>query len=189
MTRTHLTGLDLSYHASGLPDRDAYLTTVATCLSDGMPGDLTGWNDLDRRRTPRFWFNEAEAYRIYGALAAVIDEHPLVVHRRAHPDAEPVRRVSDCISDRAFRSGRVYRDLFVPMPAGSPVGPYEKIDAALNDGIAGPDNLIQTITGDLGIPINHYVELQFDGPLSPGLMRPPGSEDYLYVIMPIRVAM
>jgi LCP family protein required for cell wall assembly len=55
------------------------------------------------------------------------------------------------------------RDLFLPMPAGSPVGPYQKIDAALNDGAAGPDNLIETITDDLGIPINHYVELEFDG--------------------------
>jgi len=33
------------------------------------------------------------------------------------------------------------------------------------------------------------VELQFDGPLSPGLIRTPESDDYLYVIMPIRVAM
>ena len=55
------------------------------------------------------------------------------------------------------------RDLFVPMPAGSPVGPYQKIDAALNDGVNGPDNLIQAITNDLGIPINHYIELKFDG--------------------------
>lgn len=55
------------------------------------------------------------------------------------------------------------RDLFVPMPAGSPVGAYQKIDAALNDGINGPDNLIQAITDDLGIPINHYIELKFDG--------------------------
>jgi LCP family protein required for cell wall assembly len=55
------------------------------------------------------------------------------------------------------------RDLFVPMPPGSPVGPYEKIDAALNDGADGPDNLIQAITGDLGIPINHFIELTFDG--------------------------
>ena len=44
-----------------------------------------------------------------------------------------------------------------------PSGSYQKIDAALNDGAAGPDNLIQTITNDLGIPINHYVELKFDG--------------------------
>jgi LCP family protein required for cell wall assembly len=55
------------------------------------------------------------------------------------------------------------RDLFVPMPAGSQVGPYEKIDAALNDGKNGPDNLIQAITDDLGIPINHFIELTFDG--------------------------
>jgi LCP family protein required for cell wall assembly len=55
------------------------------------------------------------------------------------------------------------RDLFVPMPAGSPVGPYEKIDAALNDGKNGPDNLIQAITDDLGIPINHFIELTFEG--------------------------
>ncbi len=55
------------------------------------------------------------------------------------------------------------RDLFVPMPAGSGVGPYEKIDAALNDGNNGPDNLIQAITDDLGIPINHFIELTFDG--------------------------
>jgi DNA polymerase III subunit beta len=33
------------------------------------------------------------------------------------------------------------------------------------------------------------VELLFDGPLSPGLIRPPDSERYLYVIMPVRVAM
>ena len=55
------------------------------------------------------------------------------------------------------------RDLFVPMPPGSPVGSYQKIDAALNDGTKGPDNLIQAITDDLGIPINHYVEVNFDG--------------------------
>jgi LCP family protein required for cell wall assembly len=55
------------------------------------------------------------------------------------------------------------RDLFLPMPAGSPVGPFQKVDAALNDGVNGPDNLIQAITADLGIPINHYIELNFDG--------------------------
>jgi LCP family protein required for cell wall assembly len=55
------------------------------------------------------------------------------------------------------------RDLFLPMPPNSPVGPYQKIDAALNDGGNGPDNLIQAITNDLGIPINHYMELDFDG--------------------------
>ncbi|MHB1534099.1 MAG: LCP family protein [Acidimicrobiales bacterium] len=55
------------------------------------------------------------------------------------------------------------RDLFVPMPPGSPVGAYQKIDAALNDGAMGPDNLIRTITDDLGIKINHFIEVKFNG--------------------------
>jgi LCP family protein required for cell wall assembly len=52
------------------------------------------------------------------------------------------------------------RDLFVPLPAHSMAGSVGKIDAALND---GPNNLITAITDDLGIPINHYIEINFDG--------------------------
>ena len=32
-------------------------------------------------------------------------------------------------------------------------------------------------------------ELQLDGPLSPGVVKAPGSDEYVYVIMPVRVAM
>ncbi|MCL4422577.1 MAG: LCP family protein [Actinobacteria bacterium] len=48
------------------------------------------------------------------------------------------------------------RDLFLPIP-----GTYNanRVDSALN---AGPQRLVQTIEDDLGIPINHYVELNFD---------------------------
>jgi LCP family protein required for cell wall assembly len=52
------------------------------------------------------------------------------------------------------------RDLFVPLPPHSAAGPVGKIDGALND---GPNNLITTITDDLGIPINHYINVNFDG--------------------------
>ena len=52
------------------------------------------------------------------------------------------------------------RDLFVPMPPHSMVGSVGKIDAALND---GPEQLVEAITNDLGIPINHYVSINFDG--------------------------
>ncbi len=41
----------------------------------------------------------------------------------------------------------------------------------------------------LSVMDGDQVEFQFDGPLSPGLMKPPGSDEYLYVIMPVRVAM
>jgi DNA polymerase-3 subunit beta len=33
------------------------------------------------------------------------------------------------------------------------------------------------------------VQLSFNGPLSPGVIRPVGSDDYLCIIMPVRVPM
>ena len=68
--------------------------------------------------------------------------------------------------DPKARTGSVLsipRDLFEAMPPGTPSGPYEKIDSALNDGANGPANLITAIQDDLGIPINHYVEVNFCG--------------------------
>jgi DNA polymerase-3 subunit beta len=41
----------------------------------------------------------------------------------------------------------------------------------------------------LGVMDTEQVELRFDGPLSPGVIKAPGSEDYRYIIMPVRVAM
>jgi LCP family protein required for cell wall assembly len=55
------------------------------------------------------------------------------------------------------------RDLFASMPKGNVSGPYEKIDAALNNGANGPNDLIAAIHQDFGIPINHYVEVNFTG--------------------------
>jgi LCP family protein required for cell wall assembly len=55
------------------------------------------------------------------------------------------------------------RDLFSAMPANSPVGSYQKMDAALNDGSDGANNLAAAIEDDLGIPINHFIELNFNG--------------------------
>ena len=48
------------------------------------------------------------------------------------------------------------RDLFVP---NARVDGANKIDAALYN---GPDQLVKAIQEDFGIPINHYVELNFD---------------------------
>ncbi|MBV9040860.1 MAG: LCP family protein [Acidimicrobiia bacterium] len=52
------------------------------------------------------------------------------------------------------------RDLFVPLPPHSVAGPVGKIDAALND---GPEHLVEAVSGNLGIPIDHYVSINFDG--------------------------
>ncbi|MGH3601222.1 MAG: LCP family protein, partial [Pseudonocardiaceae bacterium] len=59
-----------------------------------------------------------------------------------------------------FASGRFVSSARCP---STPAGRGGQIDAALNAGAQGPDNLIETITSDFGIPINHYVGLNFDG--------------------------
>ncbi|HWC38549.1 MAG TPA: LCP family protein [Acidimicrobiales bacterium] len=48
------------------------------------------------------------------------------------------------------------RDTFMPIPGTDQA---TRVDAALN---SGPQRLIETIQDDLGIPINHFVELNFD---------------------------
>lgn len=118
MARTPLTELDLSYHTDGLPDRDTYLTVASACLGEALPGDLRAWRSVDLANpSVKTWFNEANTYRMPDVVHSVIAEHPVVAHRLTHPDAEPVLRVSDCVSDRVFRSGRVYHELFVPVNA------------------------------------------------------------------------
>jgi DNA polymerase-3 subunit beta len=41
----------------------------------------------------------------------------------------------------------------------------------------------------LSVVDHDVVQLQLDGPLSPGLIKMPDSDEYLYVLMPVRVAM
>lgn len=93
--------------------------------------------------------SEAQHFGSPQALAGSLSDVIMIMH------LDPAKNTASLLS--------IPRDLFVPMPPGSPVGPYQKIDAALNDGKNGPDNLIQAITTDFGIPINHFVELEFDG--------------------------
>jgi LCP family protein required for cell wall assembly len=52
------------------------------------------------------------------------------------------------------------RDLWVDIPGNSDVSGMNRINAAFD---SGPDLLIQTIEQDLGIPINHYVSVNFPG--------------------------
>jgi LCP family protein required for cell wall assembly len=52
------------------------------------------------------------------------------------------------------------RDTYVPMPAGSNLGPAQKINTAFNN---GPATLIQTIQETFGIKIAHFVVIDFEG--------------------------
>jgi len=80
-----------------------------------------------------------------GTLADII----MVLH------LDPVNKTASLLS--------IPRDLFSPMPTGSPVGPFQKIDAALNDGQGGPNNLVAAVEQDYGIPVNGFIELNFNG--------------------------
>ncbi|MDA8186190.1 MAG: LCP family protein [Actinomycetota bacterium] len=48
------------------------------------------------------------------------------------------------------------RDLFLPIPGTTQAN---RVDSALN---FGPQRLVQTVEDDLGIPINHFIELNFN---------------------------
>jgi DNA polymerase III subunit beta len=65
--------------------------------------------------------------------------------------------------------------------------------AELDAAVEGPEVQIafnaRYVLDALSVIDCDQVELRFDGPLSPGLISQPSSEDYLYVIMPVRVAM
>ena len=102
-------------------------------------------NETRQGLTPQQQVQFGSSLTYSGTLADIM----MVLH------LDPANRTASVLS--------IPRDLFVPMPAGSPVGPYQKMDAALNDGTEGPDNLVNAVQEDLGIPINHFVELNFNG--------------------------
>ena len=52
------------------------------------------------------------------------------------------------------------RDLWVDIPGNSDVAGMNRINAAFD---SGPDLLVQTIEQDLGIPVNHYMSVNFPG--------------------------
>jgi LCP family protein required for cell wall assembly len=52
------------------------------------------------------------------------------------------------------------RDLWVNIPGNSDVAGMNRINAAFD---TGPDLLVQTIEQDLGVPVNHYMSVNFPG--------------------------
>jgi len=102
-------------------------------------------NETRQGLTPQQQLQYGSSLTYSGTLADIM----MILH------LDPVNHTASILS--------VPRDLFAPMPANSPVGSYQKLDAALNDGSDGPNNLVQAVEDDLGIPINHFIELNFNG--------------------------
>ncbi len=134
-----------------VPGRDL---TPTSAQPNGLPagsGGLQPENILLIGNETRLGLTPAEQKQFGSSLiyTGQLADIMMVLH------LDPVSRTASIIS--------IPRDLFAPMPSGSPVGAYQKIDAALNDGTNGPDNLVKAIQDDLGIPINHFIELNFNG--------------------------
>jgi LCP family protein required for cell wall assembly len=98
---------------------------------------------------------EASQFGSSSLVAGARSDVTMILH------LDPVKNSASLLS--------IPRDLFVSMPPNSVAGPYGKIDGALNGtngspgGADGPNTLIAAIQDSLGIPINHYVEINFDG--------------------------
>lgn len=64
-----------------------------------------------------------------------------------------------------------------------------EVDAAVEGGEIQIAFNARYVLDALGVIGDEKVELQFNGQLSPGLIKSPAGDDYIYVIMPVRVAM
>jgi LCP family protein required for cell wall assembly len=136
--------------AAGLTPDGHYVgsgTVPANTGADGLKPEniLLIGNETRQGLTPQ----EQESYGASLTHSGTLADIMMILH------LDPTTRTASILS--------IPRDLFSPMPAGSVVGPYQKMDAALNNGADGPDNLARAVQQDLGIPINHFIELNFNG--------------------------
>jgi DNA-binding CsgD family transcriptional regulator len=127
MVANVLNATDLSYQLDELPDCDSYLNAAASCLRGALAGDQVAWNNFAVARhsadirfdTPDVnnWSEALLAAMSNETLFALMEEHPLLRRYLAHPDHMAPLRISDCMSDRKWRSSGLYSELFVPLGA------------------------------------------------------------------------
>jgi LCP family protein required for cell wall assembly len=99
-----------------------------------------------------------EAAQFGSADPAACARNPSTCVQGARSDVTMILHLDPVTASASLLS--IPRDLFVPLPPHSVAGSVGKIDGALND---SPDNLIAAINNVLGIPINHFINVNFDG--------------------------
>ncbi len=103
----------------------------------------------------------AENFLVVGvdSAAGLDPDDPLVAQRSAigglRSDTMMVLRVDPAAARASLLS--LPRDLFVPIPGAG----TRKLNAAVQ--IGGPELLVETVQDYLGIPVNHYVQVDFAG--------------------------
>jgi DNA-binding CsgD family transcriptional regulator len=112
--------LYLSYCLSDVSDRSAYLCAASAALAALVPGDSVGWvgAHLKTGAVEICGFPpESSRPEIVEAVARTRHVHPMLVAYSANLNDLSPRRISDLISERAWRSHQVYGEVFVPLAA------------------------------------------------------------------------
>ena len=119
MDRRGNLALRLSYDLAGITDRGAYLDAMIQSLGMIFPSDSNGWvgahlvtHEIEMRGT-----NGSDKPEYAEGLIRNAKSLPMFVSY-LHPsgDINP-RRISDILSDRAWRNHPLYSEMFVPLGA------------------------------------------------------------------------
>jgi LCP family protein required for cell wall assembly len=137
--------------------RVSQLKTVKcpSCVAGGSGGPM---NILLIGSNTRAGLDPNEAAQFGSADPAACARNPSTCVQGARSDVTMILHLDPATGSASLLS--IPRDLFVPLPPHSMAGSFGKIDGALND---SPDNLIAAINNVLGIPINHFINVNFDG--------------------------
>jgi DNA-binding CsgD family transcriptional regulator len=115
-----LTASELSYRLSDLPDRATYLAAACTSLHEAIGADVVGWIDFDVATRSAEIFSDpppgdTEQRLQQRLLAEFFTEVPTVRYYGLNPASFEPQRVSDLVTDRTWRSHRVYCEFFRPL--------------------------------------------------------------------------
>lgn len=134
MDRRGNLALRLSYDLAGITDRGAYLDAMIQSLGMIFPSDTNGWvgahlvsREIEIRGT-----NGSDRPEFAELLIQNAERHPMFASYLIPPGDISPRRISDILSDRAWRSHPIYSEMFVPLGADremtivvTPVGPTQ----------------------------------------------------------------
>lgn len=106
--------LEFGCNAGELPSRETYSGIAAATLLSAIPGDVVVSVTVDMAAGPqtKTWFSSTVPDFVESMHEAVVSDFPLVRYYFAYPADTAPRRISDCVSDRQWRSSRAYSEFF-----------------------------------------------------------------------------
>ena len=107
----------LSYELEGITDRRAFLSAAVESVGDLLPSDQFGWVAVDMAAAEVLGVGNVNQPEVIEALGRNAGRHPMMVRYRGRPKDMTPLRLSDLITERAWRSHPVYAEVFRPLGA------------------------------------------------------------------------